>query len=253
MCGHHVDPYGPFIARDHSGAERPGVDMNLTTNRIIAASGLCAAAAGAIFIGVQVNHPPSDLEHVVTGDLFVREMAKATMAVLALAGITGLFARCHRQFGVLGLVGYVLVSIGYLAMFAVQCIVGFVLPTVARTSPAYVQDFIDAVMGRAAAGDIGTVGILFLITGMGYSIGGLLFGIALFRTGIVSRWASALFACATVSALALAVLPESFSRPSAVPTGIALIGLGVSLWRDQRNPTDAPASAAAPVAVAAAR
>ena len=31
---------------------------------------------------------------------------------------------------------------------------------------------------------------------------------------------------------ALAVLPESFNRPLAVPTGIALIGLGVSLWRD---------------------
>ena len=212
--------------------------MNLTTNRIIAASGLCAAAAGAIFIGVQVNHPPSDLEHVVNGDLFIREMAKATMAVLALAGITGLFARCHRRLGILGLVGYILVSLGYLAIFAVQCIVGFVLPTVARTSPAFVQDFIDAAMGRTAAGDIGHLSILFLIAGLGYSIGGLLFGVALFRTGIVSRWASALFACATVSALALAVLPESFSRPLAVPTGIALIGLGSSLWRDQRNLTE---------------
>jgi len=30
------------------------------------------------------------------------------------------------------------------------------------------------------------------------------------------------------------VLPESFSRPMAVPEGLALIGLGVSLWRDQR-------------------
>ena len=228
--------------------------MRLTTNRIIATSGLCAAAAGALFIGVQVNHPPSDLEHVLNGDLFVREMAKATMAVLALAGITGLFARCHRRFGILGLAGYVLVSLGYLAMFAVQCIVGFVLPTVARTSPAYVQDVIDAAMGRTAAGDIGTMSILFLIAGVGYSIGGLLFGIALFRTGIVSRWASALFACATVSALALAVLPESFSRPAAVPTGIALIGLGISLWRDQQDEVETvDGSATAPLAVPAAR
>ena len=29
--------------------------------------------------------------------------------------------------------------------------------------------------------------------------------------------------------------PESFNRPFAVPTGVALIGLGVSLWRDQRR------------------
>jgi hypothetical protein len=230
--------------------------MNLTTNRIIAASGLCAVAAGALFIGVQVNHPPAELEHVVDGELFAREMVKATMAVLALAGITGLFARCHRRFGIVGLVGYVLVSLGYLAMFAVQCIVGFVLPTVGRTSPAYAQDFIDAAMGRAAAGDIGNLKVLFLMAGIGYSIGGLLFGIALFRTRIVSRWAATLFACATASALALAALPESFSRPSAVPAGIALIGLGVSLWRDQRNQTDPVEPAgpvAAPLAVPAAR
>jgi hypothetical protein len=35
--------------------------------------------------------------------------------------------------------------------------------------------------------------------------------------------------------VALKVLPQSFNRPMAVPTGVALIGLGVSLWRDQRK------------------
>lgn len=228
--------------------------MNLTANRLIAASGLCAAAAGAIFIGVQINHPPADLQHVMTTDLFVREVAKATMAVLALAGLAGLFARCHRRFGPAGLVGYGLISLGYLAMFAVQCIVGFVLPTVAETSPAYVQDFIDAAMGRTPAGDIGAMSVLFTVMGLGFAIGGLLFGIALYRSRLVSRWASALFAASTISVLALTALPESFSRPFAVPTGVALIGLGVSLWRDQRNPgrtVDSPA--AAQLAVPAAR
>jgi len=55
----------------------------------------------------------------------------------------------------------------------------------------------------------------------------------------------------TVSALALAALPASFDRPFAVPTGVALIGLGVSLWRDQRSPVhtvDTPAVRAAQLA-----
>ena len=227
--------------------------MNLTSNRLIAASGLCAVAAGAIFIGVQINHPPADVQHVMTTEVFVREGAKATMAVLALAGLTGLFARCHRRMGLTGLIGYVLVSLGYLAMLGVQCIVGFVLPTVAKTSPAYVQDFIDAAMGKTPAGDIGTMTILFTIMGLGFAIGGLLFGISLFRSRLVSRWASALFAYSTIAVLALKFLPESFSRPFAVPTGIALIGLGLSLWRDQRHPADVVAPGHAPVAVAAAR
>jgi hypothetical protein len=228
--------------------------MNLTPNRLIAASGLCAAAAGAIFIGVQINHPPADVQHVMTTEVFVREGAKATMAVLALAGLTGLFARCHRRMGLTGLIGYVLVSLGYLAMFAVQCIVGFVLPTVAKTSPAYVQDFVDAAMGKTPAGDIGTMSALFAVMGLGFAIGGLLFGISLFRSRLVSRWASALFAYSTIAVLALKFLPESFSRPFAVPTGIALIGLGVSLYRDQRRPAEiVDAPVAVPVAVAAAR
>ena len=83
-------------------------------------------------------------------------------------------------------------------------------------------------------------------SGIGYALGGLLFGIALFRAGVLARWAAALLAYATTSALALSVLPESFNRPFAVPTGVALIGLGVSLWRDQRQPSetvDVPATA----------
>ena len=57
---------------------------------------------------------------------------------------------------------------------------------------------------------------------------------------------AALLAVGTTSALALSALPESFNRPFAVPAGVALIGLGVSLWRDQRRQSetvDAPATA----------
>ena len=76
--------------------------MNLTSNRLTAGAGVCAAAAGAIFIGVQVNHPPADVAHVVTTDVAIRESAKILMCVLALIGFTGMFLRHRRQFGVLG-------------------------------------------------------------------------------------------------------------------------------------------------------
>src|SRR3712207_4410252 len=131
-------------------------------------------------------------------------------------------------------------------MFAVQCIVGYVLPTVAHSNPGYVQDVLDAAVGGSPRGDIGHMQELPLASGIGYSLGGLLFGIALFRAGVLARWASALLAYGTTSALALSALPQSFDRPFAVPTGVALIGLGVSLWRDQRRQSgavDAPARA----------
>jgi hypothetical protein len=220
--------------------------MNLTTNRLTATAGLCAAAAGAIFIGVQVNHPPADVAHIVTTEVAIRQSAKILMCVLALVGFTGMFLRHRSRFGVLGVAGFSLLTVGYLALFAVECIVACVLPTVALSDPAYVQDVLDAAVGGSPSGDIGHMQELFLAAGIGYPLGGLLFGIALFRAGVLARWAAALLAYGTTSALALSVLPESFNRPFAVPTGVALIGLGVSLWRDQRRQSetvDAPATA----------
>jgi hypothetical protein len=228
--------------------------MNITASRLTAAAGLCAAAAGAIFVGVQINHPPADVAHLLTTEMTVRETAKVVMAVLALAGFTGIYLRHHRRIGVLGLAGYVVLSVGYLALFAVECIVGYVLPTVAHSNPGYVQDVIDAAVGRSVSGDIGHMHELLLASGFGYAIGGLLFGIALFRAGVLARWASLLLAYGTTSALALSVLPESFNRPFAVPTGVALIGLGVALWRgERRQPEIADAPAPAQVAQPATR
>ena len=158
------------------------------------------------------------------------------MAVLALAGFTGMFASHRGRLGRLGRAGYGLLTVGYLAMFAAECIIGYYLPTVAHSNPGYVQHVINAAMGHGPSGGIGPMRELFIVVGIGYSLGGLLFGIALFRAGVLARWASLLLAYGTTSALALSVLPESFDRPFAVPTGVALIGLGISLWRDQRNP-----------------
>lgn len=208
--------------------------MTVPTDRLIAASGVSAALAGAIFIGVQINHPDLDVDALATTEMAIREGAKALMAVLALAGIAGMYLTQHRRTGALGLVGWLLLSVGYLAMFAVQVIVGAVLPTVAETDPSYVERAIEEAMGGAASGRIGHLHELFLVAGIGYALGGLLFGIALFRAGVLARWACALLAYGTVSTLTLAVLPDSFSRPFAVPTGIALIGLGVSLARNSR-------------------
>src|ERR687883_1413861 len=104
--------------------------MNLTANRLTATAGLCAAAAGAIFVGVQIDHPPADVAHLVTTEMLIRESAKVLMSVLALIGFSGMFLRHRSRFGVLGLAGFALLTVGYLSLFATECIVACVLPTV---------------------------------------------------------------------------------------------------------------------------
>jgi hypothetical protein len=70
--------------------------------------------------------------------------------------------------------------------------------------------------------------------------GGVIFGIALFRAGILARWASALLAVGTAATMAIPLLPQVNQRLFAVPTGVALVGLGYSLWREQRTPAARP-------------
>ena len=77
---------------------------------------------------------------------------------------------------------------------------------------------------------------------VGYLLGGLVFGIALYRARVLSRWASALLAVGGVVSIALSLMPDAFYRFLAFPNGIAMIGLGWSLWMSVRT---APADTAA--------
>jgi hypothetical protein len=208
--------------------------MTVTAAGLVRAAGAAAAIAGTIFIAVQINHPPMESASVDLTQWAVRGWAKTVMSALALAGITGMYLRQYRRTGWLGLAGWLLFATGYLAMFGVEVVAAAVLPSLTHSDPAYVNDVIVTAAGGTPVGDIGGMRTLLTLTGVGYLLGGLLFGIALFRAGVLARWASALLAAGTTATAALAVLPESFNRPMAVPVGIALIGLGVSLWRNHR-------------------
>ena len=221
--------------------------MKITPERLGQAAGIAAATAGAIFVAVQINHPPLDLHTVTTTDFMVRSLAKALMSMLALAGITGIYLRQLRQTGLLGLIGYLIFSVGYFLMFGVEFLAAFVLPSLTDSDPQFVTDVLSVAVGGNAVGSIGLMQAVLTISGIGYMLGGLTFGIAVFRAGILAKWAAALLAVGTISTAALAVLPESFNRFFALPVGVALIGLGVSLWRDQRKQAASAAVAAVDV------
>jgi hypothetical protein len=209
--------------------------MNVPTSRLGQGAGLAAAVAGAIYIAVQVKHPAMTVESATTADWVVRNTAKTVMSALVLAGIAGMYLRQHAKAGIVGLVGYLTLSAGFLMMFATTFMAAFALPTTARLDPGWTGDVIAAAFKGSADGDIGALTTVFAVTGGFYILGGLLFGIATFRAGVLNRWAAALLAVGNVATAALAVLPQSFNRPLAVPTGLALIGLGISLWNDQRK------------------
>src|ERR671932_723611 len=87
--------------------------MTVTTTSLPKAAGVAAAAAGAIFIGVQIGHPQLNLTTITTTDVFVRDFGKVLMCALAVAGLSGMYLSQIRRNGVLGLVGYLVLAANY--------------------------------------------------------------------------------------------------------------------------------------------
>jgi hypothetical protein len=225
--------------------------MTITPAALIRSAAVAAVVAGLIFIGVQINHPHSDVAAVTTTEWAVRNSLKVLMAALALAGITGMYLRQVKQIGLLGLLGYLLFGAGYLTIMSVAFVSAYVLPSIAETDPGYVNDVLAEATGGSAAGDIGLMQSALAVSGITYLAGGLIFGIALYRARVLARWAAALLAGASVLSVTLPVLPDAFYRFLAFPNAIAMIGLGYSLWLTTRTETTRPTAAHTPPLTAA--
>jgi hypothetical protein len=209
--------------------------MTVTPTHLTRAAGVAAAASGLLFGLVQFIHPVETVAAVETTRWAIVHYLTIAMAVLGLAGVTGIYLRQVRQTGVLGLVGYLLFSGFYLLTTAFTFVEAFVLPELTHDAPNLVHD----VLGIFTGGRTGDLGAVTLAAPVGfalYLLGGLSFGVALFRARILARWAGVLLAAGTVLTLAVPLVPHQVARGAAIPVGIAMIGLGVSLWREQRYP-----------------
>jgi hypothetical protein len=226
--------------------------MTVTTTGLTKAAGVAAATAGAMFIGIQIGHPHLDATSIQTTEMAVRDTAKVLMAVLGLVGFAGMYLSQVRRNGVLGLVGYLVISAGYLSIMGTAFIAAFVMPSVAAFNPGYVTAAMAAAEGHSPTADIGALATVDRVQGILFLAGGLLFGIALFRARVLARWATVLLAAGGLVSIALSYLPDAFYRFLAYPNAIAMIGLGVSLWMSQRN-ASAVETSASPAVVPAAR
>jgi hypothetical protein len=208
--------------------------MAITSATLFRAAGAAAIAAGLIFVGVQIKHPYLDATSISTTAVVARNSMKMLMTALALAGITGMYLRQVKKIGVLGLLGYLLFTAAYLSMLGTEFVAALVLPTIAPSSHAYVNDVIAIANNRPSTGEIGLMHTAIMFTGLTYIAGGFVFAIALFRANVLARWAAALLAIGTLATIAVGLVPQ-YERLFALPTGLALVALGYSLWRNERS------------------
>ena len=209
--------------------------MKITPSRLIRWSGLAAVAAGIIFAGIQPMHPPDFLPSVTTSAWAIIITLKWAMCLFFLVGITGLYARQVNEAGWLGLAGFVLLILSWWLQTAYVFAEVFFLPVLATASPKFVDSFLGIVNQHPGEMNIGALPGVYGVLGICYMLGGLLFGIATFRAGVLPRWPAALLAVAALLTPAAALLPHEIQRFAAVPVAFALAWLGYALWSERRE------------------
>jgi hypothetical protein len=198
-------------------------------------------SSGILFIVIQTIHPPDVLSSVTTARWAIVHYLGVAMCLLGLLGITGLYARQVKAAGWLGLASYLLLSLFYALTMAFQFAEAFISPVLATEAPKFVHGFLGIPSGHASEMNLGALPAVYTLTGLLYVLGGLLFGIATFRAGILPRWAAGLLAFAAVSPPLLAsLLPHPLDRILAVPMGLALAWLGYTLWSERGETVTEP-------------
>jgi hypothetical protein len=209
--------------------------MTITSSNLIRSAGLAAIAGGVIFAGIQPIHPPDELASVTTLFWMVILSLKFAMCLFFLVGFAGLYARQAEKAGLLGLAGFVLLTVSFWLQTGFVFVELFVLPVLAMSAPGFVESVLGIANGHPGTADIGGVAPTYAVLGVCYLLGGLLFGIATVRATVLPRSPAILLAVAALITPAAALLPHALQRYAAVPMGIAMIWLGYSLWAERRR------------------
>ena len=207
--------------------------MKITNENLIRLAGLSALIAGTCYVLVGIFHPANLASSVTTTRWEIVHVLACAMSFFGVLGLAGLYARQTLKAGWLGLVGYVLLSLWMVMIAGFSFVEAFILPHVATALPALGQAWMGMFNGPNGTLDLGVLPTIWTLTGPVYILGGLLFGIATFRAGILPRWAGALLALSTVLAPLGALLPNASQPKLAVPMGLALAWLGYALWSER--------------------
>lgn len=200
-------------------------------SKLFRVAGVAAVVAGLVFVLLQFIHPDETIQNVTTMTWKVVHVMTLAMAILALVGVLGMYLRQVEEAGVLGFVAVVLYGCGFFLIFGFSFVEAAVLPQLADTDPRYVADVTALTATGEAASEVGGLAAANVGSAVTYLLGGVLFGVVLWRARVLWRWASALLAIGALSTILIQVLPKSLDRIVAIPVGVAWAALGISLWQ----------------------
>jgi hypothetical protein len=209
--------------------------VRVTNSKLSRAAAACAVLSGVLYIGIQFIHPEETVAAVTTDLWATVALITVAFAVLGLVGVTGIYLRQTEEAGVLGLVGYLSLALFFLLPITFSFAEAMILPNVVDDAPGFVENFNGLFNGEGSDGSLGALESISTVAGVLYLAGGVLFGIAVLRAKILWSWAAWFVIAGAVVAPLASVVPHEVGRFAAVPFGIGLIGLGLSLWSDRRE------------------
>jgi hypothetical protein len=241
MTPHHVPEYRASVVVVRRPPCFKEIKMKPTASNTIRWAGLSAVMAGVLFVVVQIIHPVDELASVATARWALVHYIGFAMCIFGLFGLTGIYARQAEKAGWLGLAGYLLFSVFYMVTGAFQFAEALISPVLAGEAPRFVEGFLGIVTGHASEIDLGALPSVNGANGLLYMLGSLALGIATFRARQLPRWAAILLAVSgPLAALMTSLLSHPLDRLAAVPMGLALAGLGLSVWAQGREPAAQP-------------
>ncbi|HOY82842.1 MAG TPA: hypothetical protein PLU61_05185 [Rhodoglobus sp.] len=212
--------------------------MRITPTALTKVAALAAMLAGLIYIVIQFIHPADVVESLTTPMWTIVHVLSFAEAVLVMIGLAGIYLRQVREFRVLGLIAYAMFGFFFILQAAFNFAEAFIAPLIAVDAPQLAVDIVGLFGRYPAVNDLGPLAALPQVGAVLYVGGALLFGVSIIRARVLSRGAGILLiVAAVITPVAGALLPHALERMAAIPMGLGIIWLGLSLWMDQRKTT----------------
>ena len=196
----------------------------VSASDLIRMSGLGLILAGVLIAFFPILHPNHDAAGYASLIWVPVHLMPAGMAVLALFGLVGLFARQDQRNGRFGVVAFVAAMLGTALLLTGTDVEAFIIPFVGLNAPQVME-------GPPPIGQL----IAWATAGLVFAVGYMLQGIAVIRAGVLPRGAGALVAVGGaglgIGAATTGMLPPVLLL-GALLFGMALAWVGYSLWSE---------------------
>ena len=206
----------------------------MISSKLIRWSGLLIILQSALFLlwwvllGTLLPINVQLVDQVLDGNWMFVNVLGLIAAVLVPLCLVGLYARQVEKVGILGLLGFLLASIGSILFASLQFEETIAWPVFAVHAPVLLDVQGPLISNQAFS-------TIYLIMGLLYIVGFILFGIATMRAGVLTRWGALLLIISAPLFGAGLFVPVFVRTIGAVLYAVGFAWLGYTLWRDKGN------------------